>query len=44
MDMVEEIVEAGNVTSPLSERILGRTPVENILDEENNILVKSGKL
>ncbi len=42
--MVEEIVEAGNVTSPLSERILGRTPVENILDEENNILVESGEI
>ena len=25
--LVEEIVESGNITSPLSERILGRTPV-----------------
>ena len=26
--MVEEIVESGNITSPLSERVLGRTPSE----------------
>ena len=37
--LVEEIVESGNITSPLSERILGRTPVENILDSDNNIIV-----
>ena len=35
--MVEEIVESGNITSPLSERILGRTPVEDILDQEGNM-------
>ena len=30
--MVEEIVESGNITSPLSERVLGRTPANDILD------------
>ncbi len=42
--IVEEIVESGNITSPLSDRILGRTPVEDILDEHNNIIVKSGEI
>ena len=42
--MVEEIVESGNITSPLTERILGRTPVENIIDENNNIIVNAGEI
>ena len=42
--IVEEIVEAGNITSPLTERILGRTPVEDILDENNNTMVKAGEI
>ncbi len=42
--IVEEIVEAGNITSPLTERILGRTPVEDILDENNNPMVKAGEI
>ena len=42
--VVEEIVESGNITSPLSERILGRTPVENILDSDNNIIVPAGDI
>ena len=42
--LVEEIVEAGNITSPLTERILGRTPVENILDEQNNTIVSAGEI
>jgi len=42
--MVEEIVEAGNITSPLTERILGRTPVENILDENQKIIVSAGDI
>ena len=33
--IVEEIVESGNITSPLTERVLGRTPVEDIIDENN---------
>ena len=33
--MVEEIVEAGNITSPYLKN-LGRTPVENILDQEGH--------
>ena len=42
--MVEEIVESGNITSPLTERILGRTPSNDLLDKENNILVKAGDI
>ncbi len=42
--MVEEIVESGNITSPLTERILGRTPIENIIDENENIIVNSGEI
>ncbi len=42
--MVEEIVESGNITSPLTERILGRTPVEDILDQNNQVLIKSGEI
>ncbi len=42
--IVEEIVESGNITSPLTERILGRTPVNDILDENENCIVKSGEI
>ncbi|MDC2978475.1 DNA-directed RNA polymerase subunit beta' [Pelagibacteraceae bacterium] len=42
--MVEEIVESGNITSPLTERILGRTPVDDLLDEKDNVVVKSGEI
>ncbi len=42
--MVEEIVESGNITSPLSERILGRTPANDILDLKNNILINAGDI
>ena len=42
--IVEEIIESGNITSPLTERILGRTPVEDILDENNKLIVKSGEI
>ena len=42
--MVEEILESGNITSPLTERILGRTPVENITDENNDIIVHAGDI
>ncbi len=42
--VVEEIVESGNITSSLTERILGRTPTEDILDENNKILVSAGEI
>ncbi|MDC3156404.1 DNA-directed RNA polymerase subunit beta' [Pelagibacteraceae bacterium] len=42
--IVEEIIESGNITSPLTERILGRTPVENILDQNGQTIVKSGNI
>ncbi len=42
--IVEEIVESGNITSPLTERVLGRTPVEDIIDENNTTIVKSGEI
>ena len=41
---VEEIIEAGNITSPLSERILGRTPVNAIEDENKQIIVEKGEI
>ncbi len=42
--LVEEIVESGNITSPLTERVLGRTPVENLVDENNEIIVSAGEI
>ena len=42
--IVEEIIESGNITSPLTERILGRTPVEDILDENSKVIVKAGEI
>ncbi len=42
--VVEEIVESGNITSPLSDRILGRTPVDDIVDENKKILVNAGEI
>ena len=42
--VVEEIVESGNITSPLAERILGRCPVDDIIDSDNNIIVKGGDI
>tara|TARA_Y200000002_G_scaffold376693_1_gene380994 strand:- start:80 stop:4198 length:4119 start_codon:yes stop_codon:yes gene_type:complete len=42
--VVEEIVESGNITSPLTERILGRTPVDNIIDEKDVTIVKAGEI
>jgi len=41
---VEEIVESGNITSPLHERILGRTPVDDITDNNTNIIVQKGEI
>ena len=42
--LVEEIVESGNITSPLTERVLGRTPVNDIIDNQNNIIVQNGEI
>ncbi|MDC3112840.1 DNA-directed RNA polymerase subunit beta' [Pelagibacteraceae bacterium] len=42
--IVEEIVESGNITSPLTERVLGRTPVSEIIDEKNNVIVNAGEI
>ena len=42
--IVEEVVESGNITSPLTERILGRTPVEDLFDENNQIILHSGEI
>ena len=42
--MVEEIVESGNITSPLTERVLGRTPCENLNDSEGNLLLNAGDI
>ncbi len=42
--VVEEIVESGNITSPLTDRILGRTPLDNILDDNKNIIVNDGEI
>ncbi len=42
--MVEEIVESGNVTSPLIERILGRCSVDDILDSGGNVVLSKGKI
>ena len=42
--LVEEIVDSGNITSPLSERVLGRTPVDNIIDINDNIIINAGEI
>ena len=42
--IVEEIVEAGNITSPLTERVLGRTPVDPIYDNSNNLILEAGEI
>jgi DNA-directed RNA polymerase, beta'' subunit/160 kD subunit len=42
--IVEEIVDSGNVTSPLIERILGRCPVEDLKNISDDIIVKAGEI
>ncbi len=42
--MVEEIVDSGNITSPLSERVLGRTPSDDIQGIKNNIIIQAGQI
>ncbi len=41
---VEEIVESGNITSPLSERVLGRTPCEDLKDNDDQLIVRAGDI
>ena len=42
--LVEEIIESGNVTSPLKERILGRCAVEDIIDVEGKMILEKGNI
>ena len=42
--IVEEIVESGNITSPISERILGRTPVNPIKNQDGSTIVEAGQI
>tara|TARA_Y100001970_G_scaffold21944_1_gene25255 strand:- start:17988 stop:22109 length:4122 start_codon:yes stop_codon:yes gene_type:complete len=42
--LVEEIVDSGNITSPLIERVLGRTPCNDLNDTNGNILVEAGEI
>ena len=42
--LVEEIVESGNITSPLSERVLGRSPLEDLCDVKNDVIVNAGDI
>ncbi len=42
---VSEVVEGGEIIAPLSERILGRTPIEDIIDSDTDeVLVKGGDI
>ena len=40
---VEPIIESGEIIEPLRDRIVGRVALENILDYEGNLLVKSNQ-
>jgi len=42
--LVEEIVESGNITSPLTERVLGRSPCVDLHNTDNSVLVKAGDI
>lgn len=43
--LIKDIVSGGDVIAPLSERILGRTPVENICDSSNGqVIVPAGEV
>jgi DNA-directed RNA polymerase subunit beta' len=42
--MVEEIVESGNITSPLTERVLGRTPCQDLHNIDDLVIVKAGEI
>ena len=42
--MVEEIIENDQVAHPLSERIHGRYPAENIVDSDGNVLFTTDKM
>ena len=42
--LIESIVESGNITAKLSERILGRCPCEDVLDLNEDIVLKAGEI
>ncbi len=42
--IIEEIIESGNVTSPLYERVLGRCPVDDITLEGEENLINKGNI
>jgi len=42
--LVEQIVDSGNITSLLTDRILGRCPLEDITDGEGKIIVNKGQI
>jgi DNA-directed RNA polymerase subunit beta' len=42
--MVEPIVESGEIIEPLRERIVGRVALEDVVDFENNIIVRANSL
>ena len=41
---LNELVEGGEVVEPLSERVLGRTLSEDLIDKDNKIIAKSGDI
>ena len=42
--VIEPIIESGNITTPFSDRILGRCPCEDVLDQNGSIIVKASKI
>ncbi|PPR46868.1 MAG: DNA-directed RNA polymerase subunit beta' [Alphaproteobacteria bacterium MarineAlpha5_Bin9] len=42
--IIEEIIESGNLTVSLGERILGRTACEDILDKDGNNIISAGEI
>ena len=41
---LSELVEGGEVVEPLSERVLGRTLAEDLIDKDNKIIAKAGDI
>ena len=42
--VVEEIVESGNITSPLIERVLGRCPVDDLVNSNGEKIISKGEI
>ena len=42
--LVEEMVEGGNITASLTERILGRCPIDDVLDQNGNKILDAGTI